>query len=206
MDGLVPPATPQSRDQESSASNSKNAFIGPILPDTAGSSSAANVMGPTVHQTPTGGGRGAAELRFKRLKGCLRTLRTLGDGAWVDIEINGTKFQYLLDETKHFGVSSMGQTFHFCVRGRESHKLYWYEQFAAVMTPMHTYIEFCGLSNGDVCVGVWETRCNRPFHALLIYRKGKKVCELITTHNFRHIFPGVFFDPAVEFDMDEVVK
>ena len=130
MDGLVQSATPQSRDQESSASNSKNAVIGPILPDAAGSSSVANVMVPTVTQTPNGGGHSSTELRFKRLKDCLRTLRTLDDGAWVDIEINGTKFQYLLNETKHFGVLSMGPTYHICVRGRESPKLYWYKEFS----------------------------------------------------------------------------
>ena len=58
------PAMPQNRDLASIAYNSKNAFVGPILPDAVGSSSVADVSVSAVHQIPNGGGRGAADLRF----------------------------------------------------------------------------------------------------------------------------------------------
>jgi hypothetical protein len=67
---------------------------------------------------PNGVGHRPAELCFKQLKGYLWTLKTLGAGAWVDIEINGTTFLFLLDESKFlsyqwvFGVSSMSSTYH----------------------------------------------------------------------------------------------
>jgi hypothetical protein len=142
----------------------------------------------------------------KTMKGAFRTLLTLPAGGWLDIVINDTHLQVYADESAQYGVTSMPNTHHFYVRDRESHKLYWYEQFAGILTPSHLYVEFCALSNGDVCVGVWETRCSRPFHALLVYRTAKERCELFTAHDYRKIFPGVHFDPDRLFDMEHVVK
>jgi hypothetical protein len=137
----------------------------------------------------------------KQLKGVLRTLLTLPEGEWLTITINRQEYQFCRDESGTNGVSAMSRTSHFIVRGRVSHKLYWYQQFAAILTPSQVYVEFCALSNGDVCVGVWETRCSRPFHALLMFRLDKDRCELITAQDYRKIFPGVVFDPARTFDM-----
>jgi hypothetical protein len=100
----------------------------------------------------------------------------------------------------------MPLTHHYKVKGRMSLPLYWNEQYGAILTPQHLYIEFCALSNGDVCAGVWETRCNRPFHALLVYRVEFKKCELYTAHDYRTLFPNVVFDETIKFDMDVVEK
>jgi hypothetical protein len=142
----------------------------------------------------------------KQLKGVLRTLQTLSEGEYIAVTINGHVYEFYMEESVQKGVSSMSKTFHFMVRGRELVKLYWFSQFAAITTPSHVYVEFCAFSNGDVCVGVWETRCNRPFHAILIYLKAKQKCELFTCHNHRAIFPNVVLDPNGTFDMVEVEK
>lgn len=142
------------------------------------------------------------ERRYLQLRGAFRVMLTLEPGQWTTIHISGRDVQFLHDESALVGVSSMPRTHHFIARDRESHKLYWFEQFAAIATPQHVYVEFCALSNGDVCIGVWETRCNRPFHALLIYHVIKKKVELYTAHNFRHIYAGVVFDTAGVFDLE----
>jgi hypothetical protein len=147
-----------------------------------------------------------AKLLLRQCKAALRVLLTMGVEGVADIKLNDVTYQYFVDESHHYGVGSMGNTHHYLVRNRETKKLYWFEQFAAIITPMHIYIEFCGLTNGDVCVGVWETRCNRPFHAVLIFRVTKGECELFTTHNFRHIFAGVELDPGLQFDMAAMEK
>jgi hypothetical protein len=147
-----------------------------------------------------------AALRFKRMYGVLRVLLTLPQGQTSSISINGKENNYYMDESAQNGVTTMPRTHHFHVQGREPKKLYWFEQYAALMTPSHAYFEFCALSNGDVCVGVWETRCNRPFHAMLIYHPTKCKCELFTTHNWRQIHPNVVFNPDRAFDMAEAVK
>jgi hypothetical protein len=146
-----------------------------------------------------------AALRFKRMYGVLRVLLTLPQGETSSIVINGKENHYYKDESAQNGVTAMPRTHHFLVQGYEPKKLFWYEQYAALMTPSHAYFEFCALSNGDVCVGVWETRCNRPFHAILIYQTAKRKCELFTTHNWRQIYPNVVFDPDLAFDMAEAV-
>jgi hypothetical protein len=157
-------------------------------------------------ETPVNTDSNLVALRFKRMRGVLRVLLTLPMGEVTTITINGKEFEFYVDESVQNGVSSMPLTHHYLVRGRESHRLYWFEQFAAIMTPTHVYFEFCGLSNGDVCVGVWETRCNRPFHSLLIYKRAKGECELFHTQDWRRIYRDVVFDPAMQFDMAEVEK
>ena len=145
-------------------------------------------------------------LRHKRLQGALRVLLSLPHGDFTTIRINGVDHNFFNDESFHNGVSPMKSTHHFRVQGRTSEKLYWFEQFAAITTPRNIYVEFCAFTNGDVCVGVWETRCNKPFHALLVYRVKEKRCELITAHQFRALFSGVILDPGKEFDIDLAVK
>ena len=147
-----------------------------------------------------------AMIAFRQLKCGLRALLTLPAGDWQEITINGQSCEFYVDESIRFGVTSMPSTHHFLVRGREILKLYWYEQYAAITTPQHVYVEYCAFSNGDICVGVWETRCNRPFHALLIYRIETKKCELFTAHDFRKLFKGVHLDPRRSFDIDEVIR
>jgi hypothetical protein len=145
-------------------------------------------------------------LLSKQLSGALKVLLTLPRDTSTVITINRKDCAYYVDEITQHGVSSMTRTHHFNVKGRISEELYWYQQYAAILTPSHAYLEFCALSNGDVCVGVWETRCAKPFHALLVFMKQKEQCELFTAHNHRTIFPGVVFDPTATFDMDLMQK
>jgi hypothetical protein len=163
---------------------------------------------PASSTTPinSGGELKSVQLGFKRLKGTFRVLLTLPRDASTLITINGNDCDYYVDEVIQYGVTSMPRTHHFNVKGRNTLKLYWYEQYAAILTPSHAYLEFCAFSNGDVCVGVWETRCAKPFHALLVFVKQKGQCELFTAHNHRTIFPGVVFNPSATFDMDLMQK
>ena len=148
----------------------------------------------------------AMEHGYLQLKGAFRVMLSLAQGQWTTVKIGGREVEFRVDESALVGVSSMPRTHHFIARDRLSEKLYWFEQFAAISTPSHVYVEFCALSNGDVCLGVWETRCNRPFHALLIFRQECGKCELFTVHNFRTIFPGVVFDTSMEFDWDKMQR
>ena len=145
-------------------------------------------------------------LRHKRLQGALRVLLTLPHGDFTTIRINGVECNFVNDESFHNGVSPMKSTRHFMVQGRKVEKLYWFEQFAAITTPRYMYVEFCAFTNGDSCLGGWETRCNKPFHALLIYRVDRQRVELITAHHYRALFPDNLFDPAKLFDMEFAVK
>ena len=148
----------------------------------------------------------AMEHGYLQLKGAFRVMLSLAQGQWTTVKIGGREVEFRVDESALVGVSSMPRTHHFIARDRLSEKLYWFEQFAAISTPSHVYVELCALSNGDVCLGVWETRCNRPFHALLIFRQECGKCELFTVHNFRTIFPGVVFDTSMEFDWDKMQR
>ena len=148
----------------------------------------------------------AVEHRYLQLRGAFRVMLTLPQDQWSTIKIGGRNVDFCVDKSLHAGVSSMPRTHHFRARDRVHEELYWFEQHAAITTPSHAYIEFCGLSNGDECLGAWEMRCNRPFHALLINQKQKSKCELFTAHNFRIIFPGVVFDTSIEVDFDKMQR
>jgi hypothetical protein len=134
-----------------------------------------------------------------QLKAMFRILVTLARTQTVAITLNLVLLNWLLVDQ---ACSIMQNTHHFVVVGRERLKLFWFEQYGAIMTPQHLYVEYCRLSNGDVIVGVWETRCNRPFHAILVWRKDTGKCELFTVADHRHLFPGVVMDPSGTFDFD----
>jgi hypothetical protein len=136
-------------------------------------------------------------MNVRQVKGMLRILLKGNRDDFVEITINRKALRFKYKHSK-----KMPKTHHFIVQDRERLVLYWYEQYAAIMTPEHIYIEFCPMSNGDIVVGVWETRCNRPFHAVLIYHLETKECELYTVADFRHIYPDVFMDVKGEFDFD----
>ena len=194
----VPLTTPAG--QQTAASTSVVPLTTPAGQQTAASTPAALATPARCKPTPE------EILRHKRLQGALRVLLTLPHGDFTTIRINGVECNFVNDESFHNGVSPMKSTRHFMVQGRKVEKLYWFEQFAAITTPRYMYVEFCAFTNGDICLGVWETRCNKPFHALLIYRVDRQRVELITAHHYRALFPDNLFDPAKLFDMEFAVK
>jgi hypothetical protein len=141
-----------------------------------------------------------AALGVGQLKAMFRVLLTLGREGSTVININGEARTFV---RKDPSVSHKAKTYHFRAREHEYLFLYWFEQYGAIMTPDHLYVEFCKLSSGDVIVGVWETRCDRPFHAILVYHIHENSCELFTVSDFRSIHPDVTLDPAGTFDREK---
>jgi hypothetical protein len=93
-------------------------------------------------------------------------------------------------------------TKHFAAVGKERKKLYWYTEFAMIMTSKNLYAEDCMLSTGDVIAGVWGTRCNFPFLAILLCTSssGFKECVLHKAKDFRKLYPSAVLDTMGKFD------
>ena len=138
-----------------------------------------------------------------QMKAMFRVLVSMARNETMTMTLNSALLQWELADA---AISIMKNTHHFFVVGRERLKLYWFEQYGAIMTPSHQYVEYCSLSNGDVIVGVWETRCNRPFHAILVWRRPTGKCELFTVADHRHVFLGVVLDPSATFDFEICYK
>ena len=70
------------------------------------------------------------------------------------------------------------------------------------------YVNWCMLSTGDVICGVWETRCNYPFQALLLCTKVSDYtnCVLIKCKEFRKKFKAATLTPGGRFDEDLVKR
>ena len=81
-------------------------------------------------------------------------------------------------------------------------KLYWYDQYMAILNTMSAFIFPCGLSDGTIGVCIWRTRCNRPKNHLLVYQPNTKECFLITTS----WITSLQCDLSIKFDQDEVRK
>ena len=81
-------------------------------------------------------------------------------------------------------------------------KLYWYDQYMAVLTTMSAFIFPCGLSDGTIGVCIWRTRCNRPKNHLLVYQPKTKQCFLITTVWMSTLQCHL----SIKFEHDEVQK
>lgn len=134
---------------------------------------------------------------WRQVQGMFRVLLAVGDVDHIALTINGdTGLYYRMDDA----IASQAQTYHFIVGEREREKLYWYTEYACIMTNYNIYLEMCGLSNGDVILAVWETRCNRPFQAMLVWRKKEDDAVLIKCSDFRKASAGVVLDPMLEFD------
>ena len=122
----------------------------------------------------------------------------------VTIVINGKEVQFLRedDPVMSGGTSSI----HFIVSGHSRENLYWYTEFGAFMTKYNLYLEDCMLTTSDIICGIWETRCNRPFQALLLCTKKSNYtkCVLMKCKDFRAAFPGAKLAPEVKFDADLV--
>ena len=100
------------------------------------------------------------------LRGMLSVLVTsLDEDDFISVHINDKDMKL---KRCDLAASIQPGTRHFTCVGVERKKLYWYTEYAAVMTSQNMYVENCMLSSGDVIAGVWETRCNRPFRALLL--------------------------------------
>jgi hypothetical protein len=125
----------------------------------------------------------------------------------VKININGevVEFRREVDAINRAGRSSRQ---YFIAEGRKRESLYWYTEYECIMTHRTLYVNWCMLSTGDVVCGVWETRCNYPFQALLICTEdsGYTECTMMKCKYFRQIYPDAKMLPAAKFDMEVVMR
>jgi hypothetical protein len=139
---------------------------------------------------------------WRQVQGMFRVLLAMGDVDHISLTINGeTGLYYRQDDA----ISSQAQTYHFIVGEREREKLYWYTEYACIMTNYNIYVEMCGMSNGDVILAVWETRCARPFQSILVWRKKEDDVVLVKCADYRRANPKVELDPTLEFDKDKAL-
>lgn len=139
----------------------------------------------------------------KELTSMFYLLLSMGMDGYVAITINGVEDMYLREDDVI--ASPKPKTFHFIAKDRTREVLYWYTEYACIMTVYNIYLEWCLLSDGRVIVGVWETRCDFPFVAILVYQPGaeegnRDYCILYKVKDFRKLFPKVELLPTGEFD------
>jgi hypothetical protein len=117
--------------------------------------------------------------------------------------INGKKVSYVREDDALNGTAAR---LHFIAIGRQREQLYWYTEYEAIITTKTIYVNWCMLSTGDVICGVWETRCNFPFQALLLCTKVSDYtkCVLIKCKEFRKKFNAATLTPGGRFDEDLV--
>ena len=122
----------------------------------------------------------------------------------LPIIINGKEVNFLREDDM---VNSSRARQHFVAVERQREQLCWYTEFDAIMTPQNLYVNWCMLSTGDVICGVWETRCNYPYQALLLCTKetGFTKCVLMRCKEFRKKFKAATLTPGGRFD-EELVK
>jgi hypothetical protein len=123
----------------------------------------------------------------------------------VTIKINGKEGEYV-----RVGDAVNGTTcrIYFIVVGRKRETLYWYTEYDGVMTTQNLYLNMVMMSTGDVVCGVWETRCNRPYQALLLCTKksGYTECVMMKCKDFRQVYPGATLVPSAKFDEASVMQ
>lgn len=151
---------------------------------------------PPVHKVPPS--------NWRQLQGMFRVLLASdGKTDGVTITINDETALYYRDDEV---AAIQPQTFHFNVKDRKREKLYWFTEYAAIMTSYNLYVEYCGMSNGDIILGVWETRCARPFQAVLVWRKKQGDVVLIKCRDYRQENENARPDPQLIFDKDEAIR
>ena len=103
-------------------------------------------------------------------------------------------------------LSPNRRTFHFKAVGRKREVLYWYTEYAAILTTANVYVDRCKLSTGDIIAGLWETRCNKPFQALLLCTASSNYeeCVLMKCKDFRKRFPNATLCPSDCFAWEKV--
>lgn len=144
------------------------------------------------------------------LRGMLNVLIRAEIGKSISIVINGEKRQFY-KSLKDVATRKMPGTHCFLLKDTERLDLYWFDVFAGIMTSQNLYVEFCSLSDGRVVVGVWLTRCDKPWVGLLIYDPTKKreeegYCEFYKAEDFRARYPNVAMDPATPFNMKNALE
>jgi hypothetical protein len=140
---------------------------------------------------------------WRQVQGMFRVLLAMGDVDHISLTINGeTGLYYRQDDA----ITSQAQTYHFIVAEREREQFYWYTEYACIITNYNIYVKMCGMSNGDVILAVWETRCARPYHAIVVWRKKEDDVLLFKCPDYRRANPNVELDPTMEFDKDKALR
>jgi hypothetical protein len=133
------------------------------------------------------------------LRAMLNVLASMGEDDHISVSINDKEIKVKRCDK---AVSVQSGTRHFGAVGKERKKLYWYSEYSMIMTQANLYAENCMLSNGDVIAGVWETRCNRPYVALLLCTASSdfQECVLVRASEFRKQFKDVELNLGGKFD------
>ena len=81
---------------------------------------------------------------------------------------------YRLDKT---ASDTKSTRFFICIETVQE-KLYWYNQYGGILTSSNAIIFPCALSDENIGVMIWRTRCNNPVNHLLVYDVLSKSCYL----------------------------
>jgi hypothetical protein len=103
---------------------------------------------------------------------------------------------YRLDKT---ASDTKYTRFFICIETVQE-KLYWYNQYGAILTSSNAFIFPCGLSDGNIGLMIWRTRCNSPVNHLLVYDVLSKSCYLFK----RSWTASLRCDLTLNFDRQEV--
>ena len=102
---------------------------------------------------------------------------------------------YRLDKT---ASDTKSTRFFVCIETVQE-KLYWYNQYGAILTSSNAFIFPCALSDGNIGVMIWRTRCNKPINHLLLYD-----VKTNSGYLFKRSWTTLHCDVAVDFDRQEV--
>ena len=128
------------------------------------------------------------------IRSFLLQMSTLNDSEYVE-KFRGNS--YRLDKT---ASETKATRFWVCIETQQE-KLYWYDQYSAILTSSNAFIFPCALSDGNIGVMIWRTRCTKPVNHLLVYDVKTKKCHLVKRAWFY-----LSCDITVDFDREEVLE
>ena len=149
-----------------------------------------------------------------QIKAILSTLlrSTAKDGrrVFAKLQVNDEDREYTLADDV---ILSNARRHLFFLKDIKPRDLYWYEEYAALMTNQKLYLSMCSLSNGDILLAVFMTRyfthnfyiiqirtafyrCNRPRCDLVVYSTDKDSVYIVKEAEYSKNNDGVFCDPT----------
>jgi hypothetical protein len=88
----------------------------------------------------------------------------------------------------------------FILKNVHMDDLYWYEEYAAYLSRNKFYVSMSKMTNGDVLLRIFMTRCNRPRCDLMIFSCADGKVHIVSEGDYCKANPGVTVDPDEPFD------
>lgn len=140
----------------------------------------------------------------RNVKAMLRTLAGKGmANKTVTCSIAGDERLYQLYEELH--VTNTRRHL-FLQKDVEQEDLYWYDEFAALLTRNKFYISMCAMTNGDIVLDIFTTRCNRPRVDIMVSFAITREVKIVKEADYARKNPDVFPDVQHQFDLSEMLR